>query len=688
MNSEENPKLRVAGKGAALPDPRDAVRFQKETLASESARDIVSALNSAIASLGDRGDKVRRDHIEQLLPYASGESALPKDAKAREKIEGDIKQFMPHIADALARRYMAHLKAHPPDWGKIFNRYPELIGELRDYFTGKLNLKPAPREESDPHEDIRAILERIERAIKIDTQTEYLRKHNVPQDLWPYILGGREALSSGPFTVENEAKKAEILARLKEEEHRVRNLYSLPVPQGVSYRPLRSQPDDLPPIPANIELLLASNPDIAVRSRALFISSVSTLQFQKETTNAFVKLFLLLFEESGRAHIAASQIQMRTQLENAFWALAAYGIIKFEPRLLDAKRGGKGRESVGIRVNVREFALHVEAFLTLEKARRLEEELAGKVSQARKKEIEDELATLTDQRKSAQAFLDEVGKKLGIRRPRTIVEALGNRMYVNASTLPVFENPQPLDADPNAAPRNKSIAAALHDVLTARAEAALPRPHKIPHQLRERFERMHVALFQADDAIERVRNIVTMARDHDLQEPSTKLALFGSFSELYQARSNLASLRDEAAHTIQRATADNSQMRNEVFGPIVLRSEQALASADALLSDFMSMLGSSAPSASNLEKEAQGQEATASSNERGRLEELVQKVTKERQEASIEVSQHVQALKTLHDKLQVIGAALTKSGIQSDLPKLLSDLERYLQVSSKSPERT
>lgn len=344
---------------------------------------------------------------------------------------------------------------------------PDDIKELLPYFTGA---KPLPSEttaDAGGTQKIRLTEEGRHLRDKVALHQPALmaqhlsgikgwlkEKKNRPEIQKTQRLSERweAALASG----DEKAKDA-----IMEEAHR-----GALVPLGIPYSPVGSGANDLPDVPQALWLMLQSDENLAHRARNAFILGLKGMSFKDTPTGKLCQTFLELFQERNKAHVDAHDMKMRTRFDNAAIALLTYGIVKPSVHRHE-HRSGERAESVGFSLDTALLERHAEVFLAREQWKRLSKAQQSEQDPVRRQQITIELEALQEAKNDADAFVSNL-KLRGISKPATIFETFGNRLYVPAADLPVFDTPQPDDETTGKSIGTRSFDAALRVIGTRR----------------------------------------------------------------------------------------------------------------------------------------------------------------------------------------------------------------------------
>ncbi len=196
---------------------------------------------------------------------------------------------------------------------------------------------------------------------------------------------------------------------------------------------------DLPPMSEEFHRRLREYPAAVNYGILMFTRSLREWEYTDERLQKFAQMFADKIEE--KAFRANPNARDRTQYENAYWALLSLGCIQEQ-----WDRKGRRTSHPEVRVNMPEVEKQMHRFLLLEEIQRLEKEQTN-ADTSQRDDIQHRLAALRAAPAYQEIFNEYVADERGAdvtafeeNRPTTIVEALGNRLYVTASTLPITED--------------------------------------------------------------------------------------------------------------------------------------------------------------------------------------------------------------------------------------------------------
>jgi hypothetical protein len=378
-------------------------------------------------------------------------------------------------------------------------------------------------------------------------------------------------------------------------------------PLGLPFTPKGSDVDDLPEIPPFLALAMHDDQslehgtrNLAQKARDAFILALKGASFKDTPEGKLCQIFAKLFQERNKLHIDAHDVRMKNQFTNAALALLAYKIIY--PLVQKRKMGdGSSKERVGFGINLNLLDRHAEVFLAKERWDRLEKKVAQTNDPAEKAHLVQELNALKEKKDDADTFLSNIAKNYGIKQPLTIFESFGNRLYVRASYLPVFDTPQTADAQPGRAIASRSLDAALK-------------------MLSER-ERINEAKFRSDDLTERsaeFSNILQSALNstpeyenalrqfkEGIADADTLFVARGILKELIDRVADLRRVENDTVATLNpiNKSPQSITQRKAQFEPIQELATKVLLQYEKLLSELGTMVFPSSTSNKALTRE-------------------------------------------------------------------------------------
>ncbi len=341
------------------------------------------------------------------------------------------------------------------DWEEFWQAHPEVPEDLHPYFSGDKKITRNPPTGSGAKEKWELLRKRYEDAtaqVSAKRLFSRLQEHGVPKELWRFALDP----TSIPASDEGDAVRKQLTQLTSAQG----NPFQLPLaPNYIDpYFRDRTAPEDLPAMPKELQTALDERAATVSYGLLKFVHAIREASdpekptIRNEQTRAFTELFAAsLLVRAFREN--PSERDSR-QYENALWALAASGILKIkfpgdrssEPDAdiasndpVPSNAGG----AVQFEFNAQSLALfahHVEAYV----ASRTAEDLKAKIGTT----VEEERAAAesayaefiaSEQYRHTQNFLTSQARKSGVTvsKYRTVIESVGNRLYVTESQLPI-----------------------------------------------------------------------------------------------------------------------------------------------------------------------------------------------------------------------------------------------------------
>ncbi|NBV76849.1 hypothetical protein EBR66_01655, partial [bacterium] len=489
----------------------------------------VAILKKALSGIGRKTTQTTDADLERLRPYYMGEQPAT-----------------PQIMQELATHRIGLQEWHLTRYKKNIRTTPEGKSGLKLLEQYKKEAKPL-RKMAD--EAIRKLKDDLKR--EIEDESDENKKVKIRSDYDYKISEVDSSLRTSLLALDQKYFPTGKLGEL--------------VPLGTSYTEIGDR-EDLPELPIALLLALDEDPNLASRARASFMLALNGMNFGDTPAGKLCQVFAGLLAEKNRATQDAHDSTMRTRLDGASLALLTYGILV--PEVIESDRGkGKTVEKVGFRINLTKLERHAEVFLIQQQTARMLKELGDKeIPESRREEIVAHLATLEKPVEDADRFIANLKKSLGIKEPRTIFESVGNRLYMNASELPVFDTPQIADTDPKALQKSKSLSVVL---------AGIKEREKIPEKgfyspdLEKRAADFKHALNVATVTLREYSDNIESFGD-SITDEDTRFIAINILYQLNAATRKLKDIKDDSEHTLEVEGKSEANMarRKELFAQI------------------------------------------------------------------------------------------------------------------------